>query len=143
MSRWITLLSILPTLVFVSGPVAAESRFSGTVRAMEGGGLAVVGMGPWTPARPGFVERWIMVTPDTQIEIAERQDENATATDPAVWPGGFTERRLDGRVVRPGDFVTVIMDREGGDRPVATRIIVVPLTAEGSASPAPAPSQSR
>jgi hypothetical protein len=139
MSRWITVPLVVATVLVANGQAAAESRYSGTVRAIQEFGIALEEMGPWTPARTGLAERRIMVTPDTQIELAQRQDENATTTDPAAWPGGFAVRRVDLHMVRPGDFVTVVADGQGPDRLVATRIVVVQSGGEGSALP----SQSR
>jgi hypothetical protein len=138
MSRWVTVLWVLTAVVVTSHPALAESRHSGIVRAMEGNAIVIEEMGPWTSPNTRPVEKQIMVTPATRMEVAQRQDETTPAVDSASWPGGFAERPAEARAVRPGDFVTVIADAHEG-RMVATKIILLQPDASGSASPATSP----
>jgi hypothetical protein len=98
-----------------------ESRYSGTVVAVDpsAGVIVVEGMGPWR-IKDGVtqVERHtVRVTSATAFVLVER----AKGPAPSGWVGDFVESGLPGWQVKPGDWVTAIM-QPGDKRPTAIRI---------------------
>jgi hypothetical protein len=103
---------------------AAERRYSGTVAAVDRPARTIVveGMGPWR-VKDGVTQvesRTIAVTASTALMGIKR----ASGVAPSGWMGDYVESALPEWQVKPGDWVTVILEPDGG-RPTASRIDVV------------------
>jgi hypothetical protein len=116
----------------LAGPIPAEAgkplgRHSGVVSRVDlAEGLLVLGeVGPWRleDGRTVVTERTIRVSPSTEF-VAVRRDPEGDADG---WKGGFVEVPLQPWTVRPGDFVTVVVERHP-DRWDAVRVIVATPT---------------
>jgi hypothetical protein len=103
---------------------AAERRYSGAVAMVDraAGTIVVEGMGPWR-VKDGVTQverRTIAVTASTALMGIKR----ASGVAPSGWMGDYVESALPAWQVKPGDWVTVILEPDGG-RPTASRIDVV------------------
>jgi hypothetical protein len=93
--------------------VVAVDRTAGTI--------IVEGMGPWQ-IKDGVTQlerRTIGVMPSTEFVRLKR----ATGAAPSGWVGDFVESALPGWQVKPGDWVTVTLERDR-KRPTAVKIDV-------------------
>lgn len=102
---------------------AGEAKYSGTVAAVDraAGTIVVEGMGPWR-VKDGVTQldrRTIGVVPSTELMRLKR----ATGVAPSGWTGDFVESALPEWQVKPGDWVTVTVKRDG-TRMTAIRIDV-------------------
>jgi hypothetical protein len=76
-------------------------------------------VGPWHGSEVKALRREVVrLTPQTRIDL-ERRSEQA-----AGWSGGFAEQKLGPANLKPGDFVTVTVEQQGG-RTIATKVTVV------------------
>ncbi|MEK7700648.1 MAG: hypothetical protein AAB418_01450 [candidate division NC10 bacterium] len=120
-------LAIVAALALAPG-TAAASDHSGTVMAIDPDkGTIVVGeVGPWQlkDGKTEITRQTIVVTPSTRFVASKRSREPG----PAGWPGEFVEVPLSAWAVKPGDFVTVHVEK-AGTRWTATKI-TVPEAAE-------------
>ena len=118
---------IVATLALALG-TAAASDHSGTVMAVdpEKGTIVVGEVGPWQvkDGKTQITRQTIVVAPSTQFVASKRSREPG----PAGWPGEFVEVPLGAWAVKPGDFVTVHVEKVGTGR-TATKI-TVPEAAE-------------
>lgn len=90
---------------------ASPLRHSGRVAAVDPARhtLILEETGPWTPPHAGVVRRSIEAGSGTKFELATR----TVASGAGGWPGGFRESTLKPSDVRPGDYATVTIEREG------------------------------
>jgi hypothetical protein len=122
----------LVAVLAVSPAWAGETaRHSGTIISADPAhqALTVEEIGPWHGSEIKALKREVVrLTPETRIDL-ERRSEQA-----AGWPYGFAEQKLAAADLKPGDFVTVTVERQGG-RAIATKVAVV--RPERSREPAP------
>ena len=100
-----------------------ERKYSGTVLSVDRSvSVIVVGdMGPWR-IKDGVTQvdrRTIHVTPSTEFVSVSR----AIGPAPSGWVGDFVESVLPVWQVKPGDWVTVIV-QTADKRPTAVRVSV-------------------
>jgi hypothetical protein len=104
-----------------------ELSVSGTVTSIDpaNGILVVTEMGPWTITKGETVmaRRTIALTARTEFARVSRSDSSA----PTGWTGDFVEAPAAPDQLRPGDFVTVELQRDGA-RLIARRVTLVDLT---------------
>lgn len=104
-----------------------ELSVSGTVTSIDpaNGILVVTEMGPWTIANGETVmtRRTFALTARTEFARVSRSDSPA----PTGWTGDFVEAPAAPDQLRPGDFVTVEVQRDGA-RLIARRVTLVELT---------------
>lgn len=113
---------VAPALVRPSE--AGEARYSGTVAVVDRTAETIVveGMGPWQ-VKEGVTQverRTIAVPPSTGLVAIKR----ASGVAPSGWTGDYVESALPAWQVKPGDWVTVILE-PGAGRPTARRIDVL------------------
>jgi hypothetical protein len=108
----------------LAGPALASdpSLHSGSIASMDLAThtLRLEEMGPWRGSGTKPVTRSIDFGSDTKFELVTR----AKGANPLGWTGGFVESALAPSAVRPGDFATVTVEREG-KRPEAATVEVV------------------
>lgn len=108
--RMRVLLPLVATLTLTVGSAAASDH-SGTVMAVDPGkGTIVIGeVGPWQvkDGKTVVMRQTIVVAPSTQFVASKRSREPG----PAGWPGGFVDAPLGAWAVKPGDFVTVHVEK--------------------------------
>jgi hypothetical protein len=113
----------LALVVPVCAALAAEQpKYSGKVVAIDPSGQTITleELGPGTSSGNQVIARRIRLTPQTNILVASRvQDERAGS-----WPGTFTESPVEASSLSPGDFVTVEAQKRDG-RLVAVSVVVV------------------
>ncbi len=104
-----------------------ELSVSGTVTSIDpvNGILVVTEMGPWTITNGETVmsRRTFALTARTEFARVSRSDSPA----PTGWTGDFVEAPAAPDQLRPGDFVTVEVQRDGA-RLIARRVTLVELT---------------
>ncbi len=105
---------------------AAESRFSGTILAIDASGKSItleeLGAGPRGKHKNEIIAHPIALTSATKIMLVTRDDQT---TD---WPGGFKEAPITPNDLKKGDYATVRAEAKNG-RLVATSVLVVrPVT---------------
>jgi hypothetical protein len=95
--------------LFTAAPAgaAALERHAGVVTAVEGGQITIDEMGPWLGPGTKPVRRVFEVTASTTIERIERARKGSQG-----WAWGYVSRPLEVSDIRPGDWVTVTIDRE-------------------------------
>jgi hypothetical protein len=115
----IALLLALTAAASPSGALAAESRHSGQVVAVDpsAGTVRFQEMIAWTGPNTGIVERTVRLTPATEVQLVQR----ATTIDAAPWPNAWEEHRISLDALHPGDFVTVTT--RGTDTAVALEVV--------------------
>ena len=105
----------------------SELSVSGTVTSIDlaNGILVVTEMGPWTITNGETVmtRRTFALTARTEFARVSRSDSPA----PTGWTGDFVEAPAALDQLRPGDFVTVEVQRDGA-RLIARRVTLVELT---------------
>jgi hypothetical protein len=118
--------AIALTLAVVIPVCAAHAsehlKYSGKVVAIDPSGQTIMleELGPGTSSGNRVIARRIRLTPETNITVASRvQDERG-----GRWPGTFTESPVEASGVSPGDFVTVEAEKRAG-RLVAVSVVVV------------------
>ncbi len=104
-----------------------ELSVSGTVTSIDpaNGILVVTEMGPWTITKGETVmtRRTFTLTARTEFARVSRSDSPA----PTGWTGDFVEEPAAPDQLRPGDFVTVELQRDGA-RLIARRVTLVELS---------------
>ena len=134
MTSKLSLFALATLLILIAGPaLAAETEtHSGTVTAIDPGrdALTLQEMGPWRGPGTSLVNRAIVVTPDTTVDLVERSSAERPAAAPA-WPGGYVESPMSITQLQPGDFATITVIRQGGEAVAESIDVVRP------ASPAP------
>jgi Domain of unknown function (DUF5666) len=104
-----------------------ELSVSGTVTSIDpaNGILVVTEMGPWTITKGETVmtRRTFVLTARTEFARVSRSDSPA----PTGWTGDFVEAPAAPDQLRPGDFVTVEVERDGS-RLIARRVTLVELS---------------
>ncbi len=111
---------------------AAEERHSGAVVSIDraAGTLVMTELTASRSEAPVMVKRTIKLTPDSQIMLLQRSQEDATTSG---WPGGFVASPVTADDLRPGDFITV-MGRGSSGRMEASALELVHAESS-SASP--------
>jgi hypothetical protein len=105
-----------------TGTIVAENTNRDTITIEE--------MGPWHGPGTRPVRREFHLTPRTTVQLAIRK------SDPGGVHGVFVDQALRPTDLRPGDYATVTVEREGG-KAIATKIeIVRPSAKAGLSSPA-------
>ena len=107
-----TLVFAFVGLVAASSALAAGTfKHSGRIVAVDPAKHVVTleEMGPWTPRHSALVKWSIMLEPSTKIKL----DTRAEQTGAGGWLGGFSESSLTTSELKPGDFVTVVVQRAG------------------------------
>ena len=118
----LALIAIGLTLVAVVHS-AERARYSGRIKEVARSGQAITleELGPWiAPEKNQVVDRRIVLTPDTWIELATR----AGDTEATEWPGGFKESPLAASDLRVGDYATAETEAKNG-RLIAISIVVI------------------
>lgn len=110
-----------------SGPIVSENTKRDTITITE--------MGPWLGPKTRPTRREFHLAPGTKVELAVRKKE------PGAGKGEFIERSQKVTDLRPGDYATVTVDREG-PRAVVTKVEVVRPGA-GASTSGPTPAASR
>ena len=117
-----TALVIVATLALTLG-TAWASDHSGTVTAVDPDKRTIVieEVGPWhvKDGQTEITRQTIAVAPSAQFVASKRTSEPG----PAGWPGEFVEVPLGAWAVKPGDFVTVHVEKVR-KRATATKITV-------------------
>lgn len=119
----------LPVLLVGAAPAGAAPRpvsHSGLVKAMDPDRrtLTLEEMGRWTGPATRPITRSIALTPATSVRLIRRSE----SASEGGWPGGYVESPSKVEDIRPGDFVTVSVARQGR-RLVAVSVDVVRLAA--------------
>ncbi len=118
----LALVAVGLTLVSVAHS-AERARYSGRIKEVDRSGQAITleELGPGiAPEKNRVVDRRLVLTPDTRIELATRAGESE-ATE---WPGGFKESPLAASDLRVGDYVTAETEAKDG-RLIAISIVVI------------------
>lgn len=106
---------------------AADMTVSGTITAIDAanGTLTVTEIGPWTVTSGETVitRRTFTLTAQTEFARVARTDSIAATG----WVGDFVEAPSTADQLRPGDFVTVEVERSNS-RLIARRVTVVDLS---------------
>jgi hypothetical protein len=113
----------LLTLAASGGAEAATALYAGVVQSVDkAAGTIVVGdMGPRLKSGESkATPRTIRVGPSTEFVRVKR----SPGVAPSGWFGDYVETRLAPWQVKPGDWVTVVVER-GPDGVTATKITVV------------------
>jgi len=105
-----------PAVTGHSGTVTAVDRAAGTVTIEE--------IGPWRVEGGQTVVTPLTVTTDESTSWMRAR--RATGAGPSGWDGEFVEAPQGAWEVKPGNYVTVEVPREG-KRPVAVRVTVAEL----------------
>ena len=117
----------LLTLTAIAFAGGGAVSVSGTVTSIDpaNGILVVTEMGPWTITNGEAVmtRRTCMLTARTEFTRVSRSDSPA----PTGWTGDFVEAPATADQLRPGDFVTVEVERDGS-RLIARRVTLVELS---------------
>jgi len=93
-----------------TGAIVAENTQRDTITIEE--------MGPWHGPSTRPVRREFHLIPSTTVVLAVRRSE------PGGVHGAYIDQPLKATDLRPGDYTTVTVEREGG-KTVATKIVVV------------------
>jgi hypothetical protein len=104
-----------------TGAIVSENTKRDTITIEE--------MGPWHGPATRPVRREFHLTPRTTVELAVRKNE------PRGFQGPYVEHPLKAADLRPGDYATVTVEREGG-KPIATKVEIV-RPEDNAAVPAP------
>ncbi len=124
MSRVSVVLALAGLVLVVQNVSAAESRYSGTILAVDASGRSItleeLGAGPRGKRKNEIIARSIALTPATKILLVTRVGESQ-ALD---WPGGFKETPLATADLHTGDYATVLAESKAG-RLVATSVQVM------------------
>jgi hypothetical protein len=104
----------------------AATRHSGTVTAVDraAGTVTIEEIGPWRVEGGQTVVTPLTVEADGSTTW--RRARRATGAGPSGWDGEFVEAPQGAWEVKPGDYVTVEVPREGKRR-VAVRVTVAEL----------------
>lgn len=115
-------LVIVAALALMLG-TAWASDHSGTVAAVdpEKSTIVIEEVGPWhvKDGKTEITRQTIVVAPSAQFVASKRASEPGLAG----WPGEFVEVPLGAWAVKPGDFVTVHVEK-ARERATATKITV-------------------
>ncbi|PYM04591.1 MAG: hypothetical protein DMD82_13985 [Candidatus Rokuibacteriota bacterium] len=118
----LALVAVALTLVSVAHS-ADRTRYSGRIKEVTPShqSITLQELGPGMELEKGrVVDRRIVLTPDTQINLATRAGENETTE----WPGGFKESPLPAGDLRVGDYATAETEAKNG-RLIAISIVVI------------------
>ncbi len=126
MSRVSVALTLAGLTLVAQNVWAAESRYSGTILAVDASGQSIkleeLGAGPRGKRKNEIIARSIALTSATKILLVTRDDQT---TD---WPGGFKEAPITPNDLKRGDYATVRAEPKDG-RLIATSVQVVrPVT---------------
>lgn len=118
---------VLATLGLVAGSPALAAdvlSHSGRIVAIDTTAqrLVLEEMGPWRSEQTKPVTHSIQFGPRTKFELVTR----ATGANPQGWIGGYVESSGAPSAVRPGEFATVTVDRDGKGGEALTVQVVQP-----------------
>jgi hypothetical protein len=103
---------------------AEVERHSGTIRAVDqaAGTLVLDEVGPWRMAKSvaEVTPLTVALAPETEVLIVTR----AEGVAPTGWPGDYIEMPSDGTALKLGEFVTLMVTRQG-DRLTVEKAVLV------------------
>ena len=103
---------------------AEVERHSGTIRAVDqaAGTLVLNEMGPWRMAKnvTEVTPLTVALAPGTEVLIATR----AEGVAPSGWLGDYIETPSDGTALKLGEFVTLMVTRQGERLTVEKAVVV-------------------
>jgi hypothetical protein len=124
MSRVSVALALAGLVLVAQNVWAVESRYSGTILAVDASGQSItleeLGAGPRGKRKNEVIARPIALTASTKILLVTRVSDDQ-ASD---WPGGFKETPIAATDLQKGDYATVRAEPKGG-RLIATLVQVV------------------
>jgi len=111
-------------LVFLAtsyGWAGTMEKHVGVVVAADRSQVTIDEMGSWRGPGTEPVRHVFRLTGATKVALAER-----TRAGDDGWPWAFNEQWLRRTDLRPGDYVTVTIDRRGGDTTAVSVLAVRP-----------------
>jgi len=131
MTRMTTRILAVATTIALMAPAsgwADVERHSGVIRVVDraAGTLVLDEVGPWRIEKGMTVVTPLTVSlvPETQVLILTR----AEGVAPTGWGGDYIETPSSDTALKPGEFVTVTVERRG-KRLTATRAVLVAIPA--------------